>query len=83
MQKTQLEKNFMMYPTVVGQHQPIHIVPQTAMPYQLELFNLNGQKVTTINSEGATNFTAALERGVYLYQIKSEGRQFSGKIIVE
>lgn len=76
-------KNFMVYPTVVGQYQPLHIVPQTAMPYQLELFNLNGQKVTTINSEGATEFAAALERGVYLYQIKSEGRQFSGKIIVE
>ena len=45
--------------------------------------NLNGQKVTTINSEGATDFTAALERGVYLYQIKSEGRHFSGKIVVE
>lgn len=76
-------KNFTVYPTVVRQFQSVHIVPQNAAPYQVELFHINGQKVKTFEQEGAFTFAAELERGIYVYQIKSEGNRHSGKIIVE
>jgi len=76
-------KNFTVYPTVVRQFHSVHIVPQTAAPYQVELFHINGQKVKTFEQEGAFTFAAELERGIYIYQILSEGNRYSGKIIVE
>jgi hypothetical protein len=74
---------FVVYPNLLQQNDVFRVETPSAVPYQVELYNMEGRLMLRQEQTGNATIAAAVPKGAYVYRIVSGRVYSSGRMVVQ